>query len=370
MLDNRDLEFIKTSDEFVELIHKEKEESTFSEMKNVVNRNSFPIKPVLVDHYQSMSELEMQDIKESYDNLSIANIIILDAPDEKNEKHTLFIVCEQLESLLHLKHPLVHPLEGHSEAVKRFGNPDSTVKIYNLPKLIDGVSYREIAETNEAFEVHLDGLGSAGTVETIILFMDSAPLFGGFTFFYDMLSVGMALAESDKEAFQSLFLPNAFCAIRPRGKGAIKVVTPVFYIDEDNKPRVFFRKNSGEYQMTWREDYPPLLRAKIFLEKYTEPFAQGSYFVPFSRRGTVCISRNRDIAHGRLAFIDGEDSKDQRCLSRKWFMTHSQHAIYKHVPGIALRKDLRDLAPDQFSNQFMEGEWVYDRVTGNNKRIK
>ena len=107
-----------------------------------------------------------------------------------------------------------------------------------------------------------------------------------------------------------------------------------------------------------------------FLEKYTEPFANGSYFVPFSRRGTMCISRNRDIAHGRLSFIDGEDSKDQRCLSRKWFMTHSHHAIYKHVPGIALRKDLRDIVPDQFGNQFMEGEWVYDKVTGNNKRIR
>ena len=312
----------------------------------------------------------MQNIEASYDKLGVANIIILDVPEEKIEKHPLFTVCEQLEYSLHLKHPMVHPLEGHVEPVRRFGRSDNTVKIYNLPKIIDGKSYREVAETNEAFEVHLDGLGSAGTVETIILFMDSAPLFGGFTFFYDMFSIGMALAETDKEAFRSLFLPNAFCAIRPRGKGAIKVTTPIFYINEDGKPQVFFRKNSGEYRMTWREDCPPLLRAKIFLEKYTEPFASGSYFAPFSKRGTMCISRNRDIAHGRLSFIDGEDSKNQRCLSRKWFMTHSHHAVYKHVPGIALRKDLRDLVPDQFGDDKLTGEWLYDQLTKENKRVK
>ncbi len=54
MLRGIDVEFMKTSDEFIDLIRKEKGEATFSDMKNVVIRNSFPISPVLVDEYQAL----------------------------------------------------------------------------------------------------------------------------------------------------------------------------------------------------------------------------------------------------------------------------------------------------------------------------
>jgi len=99
------------------------------------------------------------------------------------------------------------------EAVERYGPCDGTVKIYNLPKPIGGATYREVAETSDPFEVHLDGLGSGGTVQSVVLYMDDAPLFGGFTFFYDMLALGVVLAHEDMEAFRHLFLPDAFTAL-------------------------------------------------------------------------------------------------------------------------------------------------------------
>ena len=161
-------------------------------------------------------------------------------------------------------------------------------------------------------------------------------------------ALGAALASQDMEAFRHLFLPDAFTALRPRGKGAIKVVTPVFYINEDGLPQVFFRKDSGEYRMSWRPECPALDRAIAFLHHYTQPFSYGSFFVPFTRKGCACISRNRDIAHGHTAFLDGSCLDQRRLLSRKWFMTAERHFVYKHVPGIAVRSDIAALAPNQF----------------------
>jgi hypothetical protein len=284
--------------------------------------------------------------------------------------HPLFHLCEQLRDSLALHYPLRHPLEGHSEAVSRFGPTDGTVKIYNLPKPVGGPGYREVAESSDPFKVHLDGLGSGGTVQTVILYMDSAPLFGGFTFFYDMLALAGALAFEDMEAFRSLFLPDAFTAIRPRGKGAIKVTTPVLYINESGQPQVFFRKDSGEYRMAWRSACPPLDRARAFLHRHTDPFAQGSFFVPFTRPGCCCLSRNRDIAHGRTCFIDGRRADQRRLLSRKWFMTSAAHAVYKHVPGMALRRDIAAFLPDRFGPDQLVGEWLYDPIQDVNRRIK
>jgi hypothetical protein len=358
------------AEEFLELVLQEREMTSPEELRMVTTRRPFAIPPVLIGDYRVITNDERRDIIRAYRSLGVTHLVVCNPLESPSANHPLFDICKQISDDLGLHHPLAHPLENHPEAVKRFGGRDSTVKIYDLPKPIGGASYREVAETSDPFEVHLDGLGSAGTVQCVMLYMDGAALFGGFTFFYDMLALGVALACEDMEAFRHLFLPDAFTALRPRGKGAIKVVTPVFYINEAGQPQAFFRKNSGEYRTLWRADCPPLDRARKFLDSFTQPFSQGSSFVPFTRKGCACISRNRDIAHGRTGFIDGKEFDQRRVLSRKWFMTAERHAIYKHVPGMAVRSDIAALAPQQFGESQLVGEWLYDPVDDRNHRIQ
>lgn len=362
--------FMDYADEFLELVLRERRQPNIHLLREVTTRSPFPIPPVLIKDYRALTVQEKVDISKCYQSLGVTHFVACNALEHSDESHPLHIIAAQLSESLQLQHPLRHPLEGHPEAVKRFGPDDATVKIYDLPKQVGGSGYREVAETSDSFEVHLDGLGSGGTVDSVFLYMDQAPLFGGFTFFYDLLALGIALSCDDMEAFRHLFLPDAFTAVRPRGKGAIKVVTPVFYIDEAGLPHVFFRKDSGEYRMSWREGCAPLERARKFLEQYTKPFANGSYFVPFTRKGCACISRNRDIAHGRIGFIDGEEPCQRRLLSRKWFMTSAKHAIYKHVPGIAVRSDVASLSADRFGEPQLEGEWLYNAAEDRNIRLK
>jgi len=296
--------------------------------------------------------------------------VIASNPEEApSQSRPLFDLCAQLTGLLDLQHPFAFPLVGHPEAVKRFGGNDGTFKVYDLPKPMGGPTYREIAETSEQFDVHVDGLGFGGALQTFILWMDSAPLFGGFGFLYDMFAIGTALAEEDMEAFRHLFVPDTFVTIRPRGKGAIKVVSPVFYIDDFGRPHVHFRKDAGEYRTHWRSGCPALDRARAFLHHFTEPFSTGSSFVPFTRPGCAVICRNRDIAHGRTAFIDGPRPNQRRVLSRKWFMTTEDAMVYRHVPGLAMRNDIANIAPELFGDQQLKGQWLYDQTHDKNVRV-
>ena len=94
--------------------------------------------------------------------------------------------------------------------------------------------------------------------------------------FQNIVSLSLVLARKDQDAFSSLFLPDAIKALRPRGKGAIEVTTPVLFLNELNVPQVFLRIETGEYKIGWRGDCPPLVRAAEFLKKHARPFSPGS----------------------------------------------------------------------------------------------
>jgi len=102
---------------------------------------------------------------------------------------------------------------------------------------------------------------------------------------------------------------------------------------------------------------------------FTEPFSTGSSFVPFTRPGCAVICRNRDIAHGRTAFIDGPRPHQRRVLSRKWFMTTEDATVYRHVPGPAMRNDIAKIAPELFGSQQLKGQWLYDQTHDKNVRV-
>ena len=51
-------------------------------------------------------------------------------------------------------------------------------------------------------------------------------------------------------------------------------------------------------------------------------------------------------------------------------MTAERHSVYKHVPGIAVRRDIAALAPNQFSEAQLVGEWLYDPTDGQNHQVR
>jgi Taurine catabolism dioxygenase TauD, TfdA family len=367
----REQEFITQSEKFIEFALAASGANSLSECSRSSERPAHCLVPVLLDDYRHMTREERAALVNAYQSqYGVAYFIALNAADPARGGHPLFEIADQLTDDLQLLHPLPHPLEGHPEAVSRFGQADGTVKIYNLAGRGGAAGYREQAETAEVFAMHHDGLGSGGTVQTAVLYMDSAPLWGGFTFFQNIARLALELAHTDIDAFRSLFLPDALTIIRPRGKGAIKVVTPVLFLNEFSRPQSFFRVASGEYTVTWKTGRPALDRACAYLRRHAEPFSNGSSFLHFTGKGHGCLIRNEQVAHGRTDFRDWPAAGLTRVLSRKWFMTGFQHSTYKHVPGMFIAESYRSHYPELFGLEFLEGEWSYDPARDCNTRVK
>jgi hypothetical protein len=333
-----------------------------------LTRRPVALEPVVIKDFRALAELEKQDIIQRFrSEFGIAYFIVLNSDEPSAYGHPLLEIAEQLKAELNLSYPLPHPLEQHRDMIARFGQ-DGTLKVYEVIK-VPSAGYREQGETSEMFSMHHDGLGSGGTVFAVGLYMDSPPLTGGYTYFQNVCRLSLELARNDREAFDDLFLPDAITAIRPRGKGALKVVSPVLYINEDGRPQSAYRTVSGEYEIIWRPDREALARAAAFLNKNAEPFACGSSFVHFTAQGHGCLIRNETTAHGRTPFFNAP-GRFERVLARKWFMRHERDAVYKHVPGLFLAKEFGDLYPELFGRDVLDGEWNYDRERQMNVRIK
>lgn len=362
--------FAEQRDLFIEKVLNLFEIKSLSSLTPISSRNPHPLQPHLIGDYHNITLEQRRSLREDYfSEMGVAYYLVLNPHEETAPtKHPIFEIADQLRDDLNLHNPLSHPLEGHDEAVARFGPQDGTVKVYNLPKTNE--SYREQGETAELFSLHTDGLGSGGTVQTTALYMDSPSFAGGYTFFQNILLLSLELARDDPEAFRSLFLPDALTQIRPRGKGALKVTGPVLFLNETANPQASFRTSSGEYLVEWRRDFPALDRAMGFLNQYAEPFSRGSSFVHFTARGHGCFIRNQVVAHGRTAFVDGPIATQKRLLSRKWFMVSERDAIYKHIPGLFILKEYAELIPELFAPRFLVGEWSYDSSNDANTRIR
>lgn len=359
--------FIEQSDSFLERLLRERGYDDLSDVENITDRLTFPLPPTILGDFSRISPTEKIILLDSYKKYGVTYFVNTNPDDVNIEHHPVFSLVNQLKDAINLNFPIVHPLENHKEVLERFGKFDQTVKIYDLPKPPSS-GYKEVAETNKAFAVHSDGLGSGNNVENFILYCESAPLFGGFTCFYDLLGLALCLARQDYDAFRHLFLPTAITAIRPRGKGAIKVVSPILYLDDTENPNAFFRKNSGEYEMRYYQGSTPFARGLNFLLKFTEPFCNGSYFVGFSAKGQGIISRNLGFAHGRTPFIDGNTPQTSRLLSRKWFMKSPIHQQYKHIPGMFVSSKYANLFPEYFGQDKLVGEWNYHKESDINIR--
>jgi hypothetical protein len=346
---------------FIELALAMTSMASLDDLDDLSAKPAIALDPVLIEDFRALTTKNREELCAAFHSRhGVAYFVVLNPDTSPSHTHPLFDICDQLSDAFHLTFPLPHPLEGHREAVDRFGPTDGTVKIYDLSGKGGMAGYREQAETNETFDFHHDGLGSGGTVETAVLYMDSAPLVGGFTYFQNIILVSLALAKHDPSAFTSLFLPDALTIIRPRGKGAIKVQTPVIFVNEARKPQAFFRTSSGEYRVFWRAAMPHLVRARAFFERFVPPFSNGAAFVHLSGKGHGILINNQIVAHARTPFIDAPSRGLTRVLSRKWFMRTARDAVYKHVPGMFLYSEFAVSFPALCAPAVLEGEWLYD----------
>lgn len=325
-----------------------------------------PLVPVPVQDASALSGPERQEIVRQYSGTAgVAAFLALSW--QATERHPLLSLLDQLKDQLPTKWLIDHPMETHSEAVARFGTPDGTLKIYDLPVEVAGPRYREQAETNEAFDAHNDGLGYAGLVSLAALWLDAPPAWGGYTYFANVVRASRVLAHDDPEAFSSLFLPDAITCTRPRGKGAIRVTAPVLYLGENGDPRCFLRVASGEYQIEWRSDHAAINRARRWCEGLVEPFSAGTTFAHMMTIGEGVLIRNQHVVHGRTPFIDSPGTA--RRLARKWCVTRPEYMKYRHAPALEADETYSDLFPEIFSSETTSGDWHFDQLLGMNRRI-
>jgi hypothetical protein len=198
-----------------------------------------------------------------------------------------------------------------------------------------------------------------------MLTADSPPASGGYTCFQQFVRASLALANSDPKAFASLFQPDAIVALRPRGKGAIRVTSPVLYVNDRGEPQVFFRIASGEYRIEWKAGDADLARAREHLVHLGTPFAPGSSFVHMMRPGEGVLMRNHQVVHSRTHFTDAA-SGPGRVLARKWFVADREEAHYKHVPGMNVAPRYARLFPEFFRAELLEGDWNWNQEKGEN----
>ena len=215
------------------------------------------------------------------------------------------------------------------------------------------------AETYKEFHTHSDGLGSGGTVQTVVLYCDSPAERGGQFYYYDLIELFKLLYEYSPKTFSALMMDRAITVTRKRGKGAIRVSSPIIYFADDELPGFFYRKSSGEYLVEYA-NYKLVQDGIQFIEQYAKPGTTCSLEVPFNQPFTGAILNNRFSAHHRNSFVDGASS---RLLSRKWYMRSATHQPYKHIPLVLLSERYYKMYPRYADKKYHNGEWLYNSAT-------
>ncbi|NSZ87683.1 TauD/TfdA family dioxygenase (plasmid) [Agrobacterium tumefaciens] len=368
-LDARERAFLEQRDIFLEKALKDIGCASLTDVPELTEHLPVVLPPVFIKDFRKISSEEKQALAEQYWGERGGTYFIVLNPEEPSSfSHPLLEIANQISDVIPVKYPMTNPGEGSPEAVARFGPPDGTLKIYNLETKPEKPTDRNLAETSEKFDAHNDGLGYGGAVEVFALYLDSPPIWGGFTFLQNVVRLTLNLALKDPDAFTSLFLPDAITALRPLGRQAIKVTTPVLFLNEAEMPQVFFRLAVDECDIIWRTGIPALERAASYLNHYTKPFAPGSSVIHLDKTGSGIFARNHWVIHGRTPFLDGPKPTERRVLARKWFASGSQHAGHKHVPGMHIAGQFASLYPEMFGPDQVQGAWTYDATAGKNIR--
>lgn len=165
--------------------------------------NARPVEPIVVGDLLALTQAEATHVSRK---LQQSSGVIHVVPHRFNlpaggSRHPMLALARQLNGSGAFQYPVDHPMEGHPEAVLRFGAPDGTLKLYNLPIPEDADKYREVGETNQMFDSHNDGLGYAGLIRYVIMTVDHAPVAGGYTYFQNL--VRLPCARCPQQRFQT-----------------------------------------------------------------------------------------------------------------------------------------------------------------------
>jgi hypothetical protein len=163
--DDREQAFLEQKDLFVAKALEGLGYSHLSEVRDLTTILPSPLPPTLIKDYRGISPTEREAMRAAYwGGHGVAHFIVTNPNDPSSYTHPLLEIASQLSDVIPLKHPVIHPMETHPEAISRFGPQDGTLKIYDLDTKDGSQGYREQAETNEMFDAHNDGLGYAGAV--------------------------------------------------------------------------------------------------------------------------------------------------------------------------------------------------------------
>lgn len=149
-LNSNELAFVQQKDVFVAKALQMLGAKVLDELPNPTERLPMPLPPVLIDDYRVLTDQSKSAISEAYwGECGVVHFIVLNPDAPGNHSHPLLEIAEQLSKVLPVQFPVDHPMEGHPEAVARFGPPDGTLKIYDLDSRDGRSGYREQAETSE-----------------------------------------------------------------------------------------------------------------------------------------------------------------------------------------------------------------------------
>jgi hypothetical protein len=338
-----------------------KRKYSLTRIPDLTARLPYEIPVVDVADYRALTHSEAEALAAQYHSQwGVAHFLARNDDRRDRSEHPLLVIAKQMSELIGCQYPMAHALETHIDPLSGLGPPDGTVKIY-------AATGKGAARSTGELLAHQDGLGCCGDIDCVGLYMDQPAGSGGRTYFINLALLSAYLGEMEPDAFEALFLPDAITVFRSSGYRGLKITAPICSLYEDGEPQVFFRRDGGEYRVSWRRGNPHLDRAREFLEEYTKPFANGSTFVDLAARGQGCLNDNHLTVHGREAFRDETSLRRRRVLSRKWYSPRPSVSTFKHAPGLRIAPAFATLFPQFFGPDKLEGEWFYDNSSSINK---
>jgi hypothetical protein len=277
-------------------------------IRNVLSQDAKPVEPTVIRNQQAGAG-ELAEIASALDYPGVAYFIFACTDFSKSTQHPLADLASQLSRVADIGGVMRPANQGSRSS-------DGIDKIFDASKSPENLGWSK-ARTSGDFGSHNDGLTQEGRVRTVGMMLDSPPLWGGFTYFQNVVRISLALANDDREAFDALFAPDALTAWRSNTSGHQCVSSPVLFLNNSGRPQCFYRNPAGEYHVKWREDLPALMRARNYLRRCTLPFGAASLFVHLTRRGEGVFVQNERVVHGRTRFIN--DGSINRVLTRMWF---------------------------------------------------
>jgi hypothetical protein len=188
---NAEREFTAQRHEFLDAA-KARYPSTPSSMEELISQRPIPSPALTVQDLCKLTAEEINKITQSLtQGKGVVHVVPLTfKPAADGEQHPQREFARLISSRIEIGYPVDHPMELHPEARARFGSPDGTLKLYNLPIPEGHERYREQAETNQLFAAHNDGLGYAGLIYTSIITLDRPPAWGGVYILPKLRSIG------------------------------------------------------------------------------------------------------------------------------------------------------------------------------------